>query len=103
MQTRVCLSTSQSNNACFAIARAPRDADLAADFLASEVLVLEVALQDVLLCCQHDGGDPHPELLQNMLGSYHLQRHHFSALLLLLLCNKPGCMRRYADVLAACD
>jgi hypothetical protein len=42
---------------------APRDADLAADFLASQVLVLEVALQDVLLCRQHDGGDSHPELL----------------------------------------
>ncbi len=53
-------------------ARASRDSDLAADFLAIEVLVLEVALQDVLLCCQHDGGDPHPELLQNMLGSHHL-------------------------------
>jgi hypothetical protein len=52
---------------------AQENADLAADFLASQVLVLEVALQDVLLCRQHDSSDPHPELLQNMLGSHHLQ------------------------------
>ncbi len=58
--------------------RSTRNADLAADFLASQILVLEIALQDVLLCSQHDGCDPHPELLQNVLCSHHL---HFSSLL----------------------
>ena len=36
--------------------------NLAADFLAGEVLVLEVALLNVLLGCQHHSRHPHPEL-----------------------------------------
>lgn len=47
-------------------------ADLAADFLAGEVLVLQVALLDLLLGCQHDSCHSHPELLQHMLGPHHL-------------------------------
>ena len=49
-----------------------QEADLAADFLTGEVLVLQVALLDVLLGCQHDSCHSHPELLQHMLGPHYL-------------------------------
>ena len=47
-------------------------ADLAADFLAGEVLVLEVALLYVLLGRQHHSCHSNSELLQHMLCSHHL-------------------------------
>ena len=50
-------------------------ADLAADFLPGEVLVLEVALLYVLLGCQHDSCHSNSELLQHMLCSHHLNMH----------------------------
>lgn len=49
--------------------------NLAADFLASEVLVLEVALRDVLLGCEHDSCHTHSELLKHMLSTHHLHIH----------------------------
>ena len=49
------------------------DADLAPDFLACQVLMLQVALHDLLLGCQHDCSDPHPKLLKHMLRPHHLR------------------------------
>ena len=46
--------------------------DLAADFLAGKVFVLEVALADVLLSCNHHRSHAHPELFQHVLCSHHL-------------------------------
>lgn len=49
--------------------------NLAADLLACQVLVLEVALRNVLLGCQHDSCHTHPELLKHMLSTHHLHTH----------------------------
>ena len=74
VMTICCKDKLEGKTAVFKIANVCRGVwtDLAADFLACQVLVLQVALADMLLGRHHHSRHSHSKLLQHMLCSYHL-------------------------------